>query len=348
MTDSPEQQSVFNGILQVLQRIEAKLETHELRVRHVEDLIRSHRSDSTQSQDISTSSSQASSATSGHQSLDTGPVFRTRNSNPRGNVTFDAEDHRENEGEAISTYSRAGPRFEYSLWRSDRGNEDPTDMLNESHRGLLRNYLGSCSVMPDDGRLPLSFSWSTSNVRRRSITLQNPLDHQIAAPGTLQLVDNLAEARRLEALRAFDTDLRHLPGNDFLVVDVDSSNHSRLYRIGQDAIGGELMVRSEPSHDAPWSRLMYERGSPSSCMDSLTVTQSLPRHEYRKQYQARIRCWFCISNPIFQARRYQYWTVESYLFAFATQTSFRLFEPLRHGSSWFSYYILRHPRNKRS
>lgn len=258
MTELPEQQNVFNGILQVLQRIEARLETHEVRVKHVEDLIRTHRSESTESQDISSSSSKASSATSWHQSLDTGPIFRTRNSNPIGNATFDARDHRDNEGEAFSTYSRAGPRFKYSLWRSDQGNDDPTDMLDESHRGLLRNYLGSCSVMPDDGRLPLSFSWSISNVRRRSITLENPLDHQNAATRTLQLVDNLAEARRLEALRTFDTDLRSLPGNDFLVVDVDSSNSSRLYRIGQDAIGAELMVRSEPSHDAQWSRLMYD------------------------------------------------------------------------------------------
>ncbi|KAI4283116.1 MAG: hypothetical protein L6R38_002419 [Xanthoria sp. 2 TBL-2021] len=260
MTELPEQQNVFNGILQVLQRIEANLETHELRVKHVEDLIRTHRSESTESQDISSSSSKASSAPSWHQSLDTGPIFRTRNSNPLGNATFDAKDHREKDGEAFSTYSRAGPRFIYSLWRSDQGKEDPTDMLDESHRGLLRKFLGSCSVMPDDGRLPLSFSWSTSNVRRRSITLENPLGYQIAAPRTLQLVDNLAEARRLDALRTFDTDLRSLPGNDFLVVDVDSSNSSRLYRIGQDAIGGELMVRSEPSHDAPWSRLILYQG----------------------------------------------------------------------------------------
>ncbi|KAL8670900.1 MAG: hypothetical protein Q9168_004590 [Polycauliona sp. 1 TL-2023] len=255
----PEQQDVFNGILQVLQRIEAQLETHDLRVKRVEHLIRRHRSDFTESQDISSSSSKDSSATSWHQSLDSAPVFQSRNSNPLGNTPFDAKSYRNREGEAFSTYSRAGPRFKYGLWRSDQCNDDPTDMLDESHLSLLRKYLGSCSAMPDDGRLPLSFKWSISNVRRRSITLEAPLNHQITAPGTLQLVDNLAEARRLEALRTFDTALRSLPGNDFLVVDLDSANNSRLYRIGQDAVGPELMVRSEPSHDAPWSRLMYEQ-----------------------------------------------------------------------------------------
>ncbi|KAL8894091.1 MAG: hypothetical protein Q9192_004628 [Flavoplaca navasiana] len=260
MKDLAEQHDVFNGILQVLQRIEAKLETHESRVKRVEDLIRHHHSESTESQDISSSNSNESSATSWHQSFDTGPVFRTRNSNPLGNATFGAQDHDDKEGEAYSAYSRAGPRVKYSLWRTAQANDDPTDMLDESHLGLLGTYLGSCSFVPYDGRLPLGFTWSISDVRRRSITLEGPSNHQRAEPGTLQLVDNLAESRRLEALRTFDTDLRSLPGNDFLVIDFDSSNNTRLYRIGQEVIGGELTVRSEPSNDAPWSRLILYQG----------------------------------------------------------------------------------------
>ena len=264
MTEATEEQKVFNGILQVLQRIEAKLETHEVRVKHVEHLIRRHRSESTESQDLSSSSSKGSSATSWPQTFDNGPVFRTRISNPLGSTTFDAGDHGDKEGEAFSTYSRVGPRFKYSLWRSDQSSDDLTDMLDESHSSLLAKYLGSCSIMPDDGRLPLSFTWTVSHARRRSITFGYPGGEYAFPPtSTPMLVDNLAEARRLEALRTFDTDLRAHPGNDFLVVDFDSSNNSRLYRIGQEAVGTELMVNSEPSHNAPWSRLMYENDNPN-------------------------------------------------------------------------------------
>ncbi|KAL8727709.1 MAG: hypothetical protein Q9166_005882 [cf. Caloplaca sp. 2 TL-2023] len=244
MTEADEQQKVFHGILQVLQRIEQRLETHEVRVRQVEDLIQRNRSGWAESLQISSSTSKESSNTSWSSHSDNAPIFRTPISNPLGNGTFDPKDVVGGLHEAVSVYSKAGPRLKYSQWRSERGSDDPTDMLDESHLGILGNYLGQCSLMPDDGRLPLSFTWTIN----------------FAAPGTPKLVDNLAEARRLDALRSFDTDLRAHPGNDFLIVDFDTHNNSRLYRVGQEAIGGELMVSSESTSEAPWSRLILYQG----------------------------------------------------------------------------------------
>ncbi|KAL8684949.1 MAG: hypothetical protein Q9224_006048, partial [Gallowayella concinna] len=210
----------------------------------IEDLIHRHRSVYTASQDIASSSSKDSSDTLWRPHLDNAPVLRTRNSNPLSNGSLDNQSYGNREGEAISTYSRGGPKLRYGVWRSDQTNEDPTDMLDESHLALLGQYLGQCSIIPDDGRLPLNFSWTINR----------------AAPGIPKLVDNLAETQRLDTLRTFDADLKSHPGNDFLVVDFDTSNNSRLYRVGQDAIGAELMVSSESTHEAPWSRLILYQG----------------------------------------------------------------------------------------
>ncbi|KAL8810374.1 MAG: hypothetical protein Q9223_002491 [Gallowayella weberi] len=238
-----EQQDVFWGILQVLQRIETKLETHETRVRQIEDLIHRNRSVYAASQDIASSSSKDSSDTLWRSHFDNAPLLPTRNSNPLSNGSLEVKSYVNREGEASSTYSRGGPKLRYGVWRSDQTNDNPTDILDESHMGLLGKYLGQCSIIPDDGRLPLNFSWTIGATN-------------LTAPGIPKLVDNLAETQRLDALRTFDADLKSHPGNDFLVVDFDSSNNTRLYRVGQDAIGAELMVSSESRREAPWSRLM--------------------------------------------------------------------------------------------
>ncbi|KAL8795703.1 MAG: hypothetical protein Q9182_007502 [Xanthomendoza sp. 2 TL-2023] len=238
-----EEQDVFWGILHVLQRIETKLETHETRVRQIEDIIHRNRSAYATSQDFASSSSKDSSHTLWRPQFDNAPVLPTRNLNPPSNGSVEIKSYGNPEGEAFSTYSRGGPKLRYSVWRSDQTNDNPTDMLDESHLGLLGKYLGQCSIIPDDSRLPLNFSWTVGATNR-------------AAPGIPKLVDNLAETQRLDALRTFDADLKSQPGNDFLVVDFDTSNNSRLYRVGQDAIGAELMVSSESRREAPWSRLM--------------------------------------------------------------------------------------------
>ncbi|KAL9023890.1 MAG: hypothetical protein Q9196_006898 [Gyalolechia fulgens] len=231
MTVPGEREHVFNNILEVLQRIEAKLETHESRVKQVEDLIQTTRL-------RSTDDAHPSSWTATEVSSVSWQPIPDDKSNLQDNFSVNGVHH------ATSTYSKGGPKMRYGTWRPESYTDNTDDLTGESHLDLMEKYLGHCANMPDDGRLPLSFDWTVNYV----------------APGIGRFGDVLAEAQRLEALCTFDADLRAQPGNDFLIADFDSSNRSRIYRVGQEAIGEELMVSSESPRDAPWSRLIVYQG----------------------------------------------------------------------------------------
>lgn len=242
MTDLKEHHQVFNGILQVLQRIEAKLEIHETRVKQVEDLIQRNRLGLTEDSESSSWTSTEASSASWQRIADDRLPLRRHGSNLQDNVSVNVVQRAKSNLEGTSMYSKSGPKMKYGTWRPENYDNNAADMIDESHLGLLEKYLGHCANMPDDGRLSLSFGWTVN----------------LVAPEISRLGDILTEAQRLDALCAFDADLRAQSGNDFLVVDFDTSNNSRIYRVGQEAIGGELMVSSESPRDAPWSRLMYE------------------------------------------------------------------------------------------
>lgn len=241
MPDLQEQQQVFNGILQVLQRIEAKLETHETRVKQVEDLIQCNRLRFTESPESSSFTSTVASSVSWYRAPESNAPLQRQDSHTLDNRSIDARHQSASNPEALSVYSRGGPKIRYGLWRSEDCNDDRDEMLDESHFRFLEKYLGGSAAMPDDARLPLNLGWNTYFVEFPSHRIQH----------------KHAGIRRLEGLCSFDADLRAQPGNDFLVVDFDTSNNSRIYRIGEEAIGSELMVSSESPRDAPWSRLMY-------------------------------------------------------------------------------------------
>ncbi|KAI4181157.1 MAG: hypothetical protein LQ348_005067 [Seirophora lacunosa] len=243
MTDPQEQHNVFNGILQVLQRIEAKLETHETRVKHVEDLFQRHRLALTEPVESSSFISTEASSVSCTGTSDNDPSLQK--STLPSNVPIDLRSQLLSNPEALSVYSRGGPKIRYSAWRSEGCNDGRDEMLDEDHSALLKKYIGDCAAMPDDGRLPLNLGWRIYGVEYPS---ERRIDYKHAA------------TRRLEALRAFDAELRAQPGNDFLVVDFDTSNNSRIYRVGQEVIGDELLVSSESPRDAPWSRLILYQG----------------------------------------------------------------------------------------
>lgn len=300
MIDPQGQHDVLNGILQVLQRIETKLETQEARVKSVEDLIQRNRSVLIEAPGPASRMSDESSDVSTHGYSDDSAAPRPRDSTPTKNDPLQAQSHAKVDFELVSVYSKGGPKIKYGVWRPGYYNEDPTDLLDESYLSLLTQYLGNCSIMPDDGRLPLNFTWTIN----------------FGASGMPNLVDTLAETRRLEALRAFDSDLRAYPGNDFLAVDFDTSNNSRLYRVGQEAIGSELMVSSESNHDAPWSRLMYALSPLVNCT-YLTRWQSLSRYDHRKQYETRIQYWPRRTDSLLQESRCKHWSMESYLLSSA-------------------------------
>ena len=114
---------------------------------------------------------------------------------------------------------------------------------------LLQNYLGDWWKIPVDHRLALSFS------RRHRERIVNELVSPVndALPSFLDRYS----VERLKEACSFDAELRTCPGNDFLVVDFDHHNNHMLYRVGEVAIGSDLILENaEDSLNAPWSRLM--------------------------------------------------------------------------------------------
>ena len=111
-------------------------------------------------------------------------------------------------------------KIRYSDW-----SENSRSLQYEAEvQAMLQTYLGDFWKIPNDNRLP------TFN--------PNP------------------KLQSLDTLRRFDTQLRSEKGNDFAVIDYDSMNNSRIYRIGESAIGSDLMVDPTQLDNAPWSRLM--------------------------------------------------------------------------------------------
>lgn len=107
----------------------------------------------------------------------------------------------------------------------DWGEDSRGLKLEAEDQAMLQSYLGDYWKIPNDNRL--------TTFKPNLLTLQS-----------------------LETLRRFDSQLRREKGNDFVVVDYDSMNNTRIYRIGEAAIGSDLMVDPTRLDNAPWSRLM--------------------------------------------------------------------------------------------
>lgn len=110
---------------------------------------------------------------------------------------------------------------------------------------MLKSHLGDYWRVPKDNRLPLVAFKST-------LDIENCWGPQVALHSAAR--PNIEV--RLDLLRRFDAEHRIEKGNDFLVIDYDLVNNTRLYRIGDSAIGSDLMVDSLQQDNAPWSRLM--------------------------------------------------------------------------------------------
>ena len=128
---------------------------------------------------------------------------------------------------------------------SDVGFDCQTPSQNGDLQNMLESYLGDCWKLPDDKRLPLNLAnrvvdWTsgskvaTSSVRREGVK------------------------KGLSRLRQFDMDHRAHAGNDFFIIDYNPKNTSRLYRLGEKALGSELRVSPGEASHQQWSRLMYE------------------------------------------------------------------------------------------
>lgn len=232
----PPPKDILRDILRVLERIEVQLETHDSRVKNLEDLVKSNDHSSVQSQWSDVVHSNLDQIPS--RSIDQLPSAVTRRARLIASDTSGRNDDEQAGLEDDMHESDHSTKVKYSFWKSD--NDDTFyEILDQDHSAVLAKYLGESYLIPDDCRLPLQLGW-----RDRSL-------HKELLPTSAS-----AKIRRLQALQDFDNDLRAQSGNDFLVVDFDSSNNSRLFRIGETAIGNEIMVSPKTSKVAPWSRLM--------------------------------------------------------------------------------------------
>lgn len=235
----PPPREILSDILRVLERIEVQLETHDSRVKSLEDLVKSNDHSSVQSPWSDVVDSNFDQTTS--RSIDQLPRAVTK----RERLTASDTTGRHNDEQAgledgIHEDDHS-TKVEYSFWKSDNDDTfyDTNEILDQDRSAVLAKYLGESYLIPDDFRLSLQLGWRDRSLHKELLTTSAS-----------------AKIRRLQALQDFDNDLRAQSGNDFLVVDFDSSNNSRLYRIGETAIGNKIMVSPENSKIAPWSRLM--------------------------------------------------------------------------------------------
>ena len=218
MADTAPTSDIFTSILKVLERIEEKLDGQEQRFNTFENLTK-----------------------------------RSRSPGNTGNTSeVDLTEIPD-----LNEFPSPKPSLaDWAVWQtsektqvpySDVGFSSQEPGQNEEFKRLLETYLGDCWKLPDDKRLPL-------NLANRAVDWTSASwDPKVA----MSWIRKEAVVKGLERLRRFDIDLRALPGNDFFIIDYCPKNNSRLYRIGEKAVGSELRVSlGEPSHHQ-WSRLMY-------------------------------------------------------------------------------------------
>lgn len=237
MTDPTRSNKVLYDILDVLQRIESKLESHEERFKSLEHYTQiSNRGEKAEkfcgNTDILSETSRT--AEMFHTSAD--PLRPSRKGTPTSNDS----------PEAISTALKI-PYSQWSINQLDR-------FFSLSLSKLLEARLGDCWIMPDDDRLPLKFF--KTNILKSSGPLRVSID---SFPTSRQPFE-----RDLESLCHFDHSHRAHPGNDFMVVDFNAADDTRIYRLGERAFGSELQIEAQGSKSAPWSRLMWVANTSSS------------------------------------------------------------------------------------
>ena len=229
MTEPARSPDVLYDILNVLQRIELKLERHEERFKSLEHHIPISRG-GTKADGLDSSADSPSETSRAAETL----YISTDNSRPSRKGAPTSDPLPEDTGTALKV-----PYSQWSINQLDR-------FFNLSLSKLLETRLGDCWRMPDDDRLPLKFF--KSNILKSNSPFGVPVD---SFPTVRQPFE-----RDLEFLCQFDSDLRAHPGNDFMVVDFDAADETRLYRVGEKAFGSELHVEAQGFKSGPWSRLM--------------------------------------------------------------------------------------------
>lgn len=253
-----EQPSVLLKILSVLERIEEKLEKQDKRFEQLQNLAKV-----TGIADPSKDSLKAS-----NDPLDPGRnhdyVDKLLEQQDRGLNRSPSQGSLAHN--TFAGWNRAAIKVRYSDWSINGRNWDN----DEDFMQMLQKHLSDYWRVPKDNRLPLKFFKST---------IDNTDDYWGSQVAMYYATKTSVETR-LAQLRRFDSELRVHRGNDFLIIDYDMINNTRIYRIGEAAIGNELMVDSGQLTSAPWSRLMYVSRNAYSGT-SLTNIQSISGYDLR-------------------------------------------------------------------
>lgn len=146
----------------------------------------------------------------------------------------------------IPVHSVEQPRGAFKIPYSCWGFGQQDSEADEGFREKLQKHFGDFWKIPQDNRLPLNII-KNGNRHRGDYGQSQATTHRVS------IYDFES---RLALFSQFDATLRSHKGNDFLVIDFDSANNSRLYRLGEKAVGDELMVPAEGPESASWSRLM--------------------------------------------------------------------------------------------
>lgn len=233
-----QQPSVLLNILRVLERIEEKLEKQDRRFEHLENLAIAAR-------DTRRTHSSIDSLEAFDDPLDLGEnhgyVGKHLEHDDRGLNRSPSKESLANN--VSSGRNHVTIKVRYSDWSINWRNWDH----DEEFMQMLQHHLGDYWRVPKDNRLPLKLFKSTIDSNEDYWGSQVAMYHK----------EKPIVETRLEQLRRFDGELRVHHGNDFLIVDYDLTNNTRIYRIGEAAIGNELMVDPGQLTSAPWSRLMY-------------------------------------------------------------------------------------------
>ena len=131
----------------------------------------------------------------------------------------------------------------YSFWQL--GHPKPHRTLDLEFLKVIESQVGDYWKIPEDGRLPL---------KSFVITTDGQSDGEDRSASYSRKKRQIEKDSR--EVREFDDALRIQLGNDFLIVDHDLKNNTRLYRVGAKAIGSQLRVEYGHSKQAPWSRMM--------------------------------------------------------------------------------------------
>lgn len=214
---------ILYDILNVLQSIESKLEGHEERFKSLEY----HTQINNRGRKVHGLDGNADARSETSRAVETlyTSIDKSRPSR-KGTPT----------GEDSSADTNIAVKIPYSQWSINKLDR----FFNLSLSKLLEARLGDCWQMPDDDRLPLKFF--KNNILKSNGAFGVPVGQPFE--------------RDLDFLCQFDNNLRAHPGNDFIVVDFDVADETRLYRLGDQAFGPELQVEAQGSKSAPWSRLM--------------------------------------------------------------------------------------------